>query len=40
MASGYFNIAIENGASIVDLLILKIVIFHSYVSLQEGNGDF
>ena len=28
--------AIENGPFIVDLPILKVVIFHSYVSLLEG----
>jgi hypothetical protein len=32
-----FNIAIENGPFIADLpILLKIVIFHSYVSLPEG----
>ena len=32
-----FYIAIENGPFIVDVPILKIVIFHSYVSLPKGN---
>ena len=36
LPSGKSNIAIENGPFIVDLP-LNIVIFHSYVSLTEGN---
>jgi hypothetical protein len=34
--SGYVKIAIENG----HLPIISMVIFHSCVSLPEGNGDF
>ena len=32
-----FNIAIENGPFIGGLPIKKMVIFHGYVSLPEGN---
>ena len=35
--SGYVKIAIENGPCIV-VYPLKMVIFHSYVSLPEGNS--
>ena len=33
-----FKIAIENGPSIVDVPFLKMLIFHSYVSLPEGTS--
>ena len=38
LPSGYVKIAIENGHLIRGFFPLKMVIFHSYVSLPEGNG--
>ena len=35
--SGYVKIAIENGPFIVELP-MKMVVFHSYVSLPEGTN--
>jgi len=32
-----FNIAMENGP-FIEVYLLKMVIFHSYVKLQDGNS--
>ena len=37
LPSGYVKIAIEHGPCISLIYLLRMVIFHSYVSLPEGN---
>ena len=39
LPSGYVKIAIENGHLLIVGLPLKMVIFHSYVSLPEGKPE-